>query len=375
MTTPDRDTTLATIDRALESGTSGIADPDLRSLEELALALRAQAPAPDRGFAASLNERVAAGFPRQRRRLRLRPPRVPRPKLAALGVAASALVALVVAVSLDRGGGDDRADTAPAARDGGPSQLQAPERASGGGASPAEPPTPGGGIPPSDRTRRIERSASVTLAAPSDRLDAVADNIVAVVDRRRGYVLRSSISSGDEGATGGSFDLRVPAGELRQTLRELSQLADVRARSQSGQDITRGFVSVEDRLRAARAERRGLLRRLERADSDREAQAIRDRLNLVSGEIRGLRDQLRDLRERTSYAAVAVTLVQRDGNDDSSGGASTGDAFDDALGSLVGSFNIALRVLGVAVPLALVAALAWLAAAALRRRRREAALG
>ena len=38
------------------------------------------------------------------------------------------------------------------------------------------------------------------------------------------------------------------------------------------------------------------------------------------------------------------------------------------------SFGIALRVLGIAIPLAIVGGLAWLAAAMLRRRRREAAL-
>jgi uncharacterized protein DUF4349 len=137
--------------------------------------------------------------------------------------------------------------------------------------------------------------------------------------------------------------------------------------------VTRGFASFADRLHAARAERRGLLRRLERADSDREARAIRERLNLVAAEIRGLREQLRDLRERTTYAAVTVTLEEKDG--DEGGGGGTGEAFDDALGSLVGAFNVAIRVLGVLIPLALVAGLAWLGATALRRRRREAALG
>jgi hypothetical protein len=47
---------------------------------------------------------------------------------------------------------------------------------------------------------------------------------------------------------------------------------------------------------------------------------------------------------------------------------------DDALDSLVGSLGLALRVLGVAVPLGLLAVGAWGGASVLRRRRREAAL-
>ena len=107
-------------------------------------------------------------------------------------------------------------------------------------------------------------------------------------------------------------------------------------------------------------------------------EALRRRLDLNASEIRGLRSQLRDLRIRTDYAVVSLTLV-KDGEDGGSGGSggsgSIDDALDDALGSLADSIGIALRVLGVAIPLALFAGLAWASVALWRRRRREAALG
>jgi hypothetical protein len=46
-----------------------------------------------------------------------------------------------------------------------------------------------------------------------------------------------------------------------------------------------------------------------------------------------------------------------------------------AVGSLLAAFNFSLRALGVLVPLAVAGGLAWLAFAAVRRRRREAVLG
>ena len=147
----------------------------------------------------------------------------------------------------------------------------------------------------------------------------------------------------------------------------------MRSRSQSGQDITRQYVSGRDRLDAARAERRELLRRLERATTDAQAEAIRRRLDLTAAEIRGLRGTLRDLRLRTDYAALSVSLTEENG-DEGSGQGGTGAALDDALGSLSESLNIALRVLGVALPLGLVALLGWLAARTFRRRRRQSAL-
>ncbi|HYZ70588.1 MAG TPA: hypothetical protein VE528_02915 [Thermoleophilaceae bacterium] len=63
---------------------------------------------------------------------------------------------------------------------------------------------------------------------------------------------------------------------------------------------------------------RSLLRRLERADTDRGASALRRQLTLVAGVVRSLRRQLDELGERTDYARVSVTLTDEswDGSGD-----------------------------------------------------------
>jgi hypothetical protein len=120
-------------------------------------------------------------------------------------------------------------------------------------------------------------------------------------------------------------------------------------------------------------ERRGLLRRLAGADADQEAEAIRRRLDLVAGAINGLRAQLRDLRLRTNYAVVLISLQAADNNQGGAAG-----SFDDAIGDagalLVGAAGVLIRVLAWTLPLALIGAAAWLTSAWLRRRRRESAL-
>ena len=389
---------LRMVDEALAAGTATADAARERELQELALALAAEAPEAEPGFSAELGERVRGGFPRARRSGRFPRPRLPtlrRPPMIALAGAASLLVALAVAVSLQgrggeedttagEGGGADAPSIAAPGKEG--LQRSAGEDAGPSGALPADEvgpvlptPPPGGGagsgFAPGARERRIERSATITLAAPSERLDRVADAIVTVTDRYDGFVLRSSLTTGDEGTTGGDFELRIPADRLPAALRDLSKLGHVRARSQSGQDVTREFVSATDRLQAARAERRSLLRRLENAGTDTEAEAIRRRLDLTAAEINGLRGQLRDLRLRTDFATVAVILEEKDG-DEGSSGADGGlrEALDDALESLSGSVEILVRALGVAIPLSLLAVLLWLGARSVRRRRREAAL-
>ncbi len=309
--------------------------------------------------------------------------------MVALAGAASVLAAIVVAFSLQS---SESESDMPAISDGG--SPASSSRGAGGGrvellkrSAPAPrsfeqqalPSSSDRGFAPGRENRRIERSASLTLAAPEERLEEVANDIIAVTDRYDGFVLRSSVSSGEEGASTGDFELRIPASRLQPALRDLSQLGDVRARTQAGQDITRGFVSAGDRLQAARAERRSLLTRLETAETDVEAESIRRRLDLVAAEVNGLRSQLRDLRLRSNYATVRVTLGQThdEGGSDASGSDrdGLGGALDDAVDSVSGSVELLVRILGVAIAPTLLAALFWLGARAARRRRREAALG
>jgi hypothetical protein len=387
--TLDRD--LRAIDDAL-SGVPRDPDPDVGGLQDLALTLRADAPDPDAEFAELMRERVKAGFPRRDGSLRTRLLRLRRPELSglvpAVGFAAMLLIALCVAVialpgtnSDGGGGGDDGGSAASSARGGGAAESVAPAPAqeqaleSGGGSagdSAVAPASPGGrgGFVPGRSDRRIERSVALELGSPADRMERLGEQVTAVTNRFGGFVLSSSLSTGDDGA-GGDFDLRIPATRLRAALRELSALATVRSQSQSGRDVTRQHVTAKDRLGSARAERASLLRRLENAATDDEAEGLRQRLDLVAIEIRGLRARLRDLRLATNYATVTVSVVPENGG---SGAGGIGDAFDDAGKLLVGAAGILIRVLAVALPLGLIGLAVWLGGSTWTRRRRESAL-
>jgi hypothetical protein len=382
---------LAAIDAALGSGVAADEDPRTRELQELALALSDDSAAPDPAFAERLGVRVEAGFPPEpgsaRARanatgstLRRAPGRavlVGRRALPPVGVIGAILVPIVLAVTLagppggDGGGGGEDAD------DGGSAAVESRPQAPGTGSGIAQvPPLRDGGFAPGQTDRRIERSISLDLEVPTEEMARVADDVTAVTNRHGGFVLSSSVDTGQDGG-GGDFSLRIPAERLRPALRDLTQLAPVIRQTQEGRDVTRRHVTAQDRLQAARAERRSLLRRLEDADTDEQAESIRRRLDLVAGEINGLRAQLRDLRLRTNYAVVLVSLlVPNNGPDGGAGG--IGGSFDDAVGDagdlLVGTAGVLIRVLALTLPLAVVGGAAWLASAWMRRRRRESAL-
>jgi hypothetical protein len=434
MTHPDSDNT-ATIERELEAveaalraGAADHQDPFVRELQDLGLLLQAEASEPDAEFAEALEQRMREGFPAKpgsaraladevhsglaaavawpRNAVRRMPS--PRRMLPAAGAVVTVVVIGFGLASIDlnrgdqddagSGGGVDPRDLASEAESGGGAGESAPGAAqdeaarssaepavplaqpdatqsdSGSGSAAIAPPTPGGGFAPGRSNRKVERSISMTLEAPDEDIPALAQDVTQVTNRHGGFVLSSTLNSDEEGANG-FFELRIPAGRLRPALADLAGLATVRSQSQSGQDVTRRHVTTRDRLQSARAERRSLLRRLELAETDEEAESIRRRLDIVAGEINGLRGLLRDLRLRTDFAVVSVDLAGTEG-DSGSGGA--GGSFDDALNDagdlVVGLAGVLIRVLAIALPLALIAGLGWLATSLLRRRRRESVL-
>jgi hypothetical protein len=377
----NEETTTILIDTALASGSASALDPEERKLQELVLAVRDDAPVPDPGFELRMNARVAAGFP-PRRRTGIGALFAKRPQLMALGAAASLLIALVVAVSIGSSGRNAPTSSAPSVAAGGGSavapELQAqsaPAQKAPSGASADSavaplpvPPAPGGFA--GGRNRKVERSAALVLAPAKDKLNEVGDQVIAVTDRYRGFVLSSSVTSADQNSSG-SFDLRIPVRNLQPALRDLSALADVKSRTENANDVTASFVSARTRLEELNAERRGLLRRLEKASTNQSAAAIRARIRLVNAQIDAQTQTLTEMRRRTNYSSVAVTLEPKN---DSGGGGGIGSGARDLRDSLVDSANLALRVLGVALPIGLVVGLLWLAGGRFNRRRREAVL-
>ena len=214
------------------------------------------------------------------------------------------------------------------------------------------------------------------LATPPRDIDRAAAEILRVTDDLGGYVVSSTVSSNSSG----QFELRVPERRLQAALSRLSRVAKVRQRTQSAQDITGAVVSVRERLKDARTERRSLLRQLAAATTPNQTSSIRTRLRLVSGQIAAAKRDLSRVQTRATRSTIAVTLLADrrssgdDGDDDGASGWTPGDAFDDAVRILEVTAGVLLVAVALLLPLGLVALLVWLAARQAAQRRRERAL-
>jgi hypothetical protein len=353
MTGPDtRDTDLERIESALADGRATAADPRERELQELALALRADSPEPKPAFATAMDRRLAEGFGKPRR-ARWSLPSFFMPAFA--GAAVLILVAVVGISSIGGGDGEKASVASEQPSVDTTSRLLSPSAGTGGSAL-----TAGG--------RHVERSVQLTISTPGDQLQAAADGVGTVAESHRGFVLTSNVNTGDQGPSGGTFTLRVPQRELQATVADISKLGHLRARSETGQDMTASYNDVQQKLGNALLERRTLKLKLKHAKGAK-ADAIRAQIVSLDAGIASLNGQMKELKRRTVYSTVNVTLEEENGE---SGG--VGAAWDDAQNTIEGMLTFTVRALAVILPLALLAALAALGTRSLRRRRREAPL-
>ena len=427
---PEVERELEAIDRAIAGEP---VDPDLEPLAELARALSEERVDAEPGFAADLDQRVADGFPRPgqlagshrlaelRKKLTAVPPRRilargrsrghraggrrrdDQPERRDLGWRRRRDLQRAAGARPARGG-----DAGPAERRGGGQRrcagardLQGDGRATGlrstPGASAACGEAFGFSAAAARRPRRqlqrnaadvplskrkVARRVDLALSTSPERFRTAADGVLDVVRDHRGYVLRSSVSGGDPDAPRSrlghaSFTLRIPARELSAALGDLSDLGHVVSRTDGRVDITSRFVSAQKRIAALEETRQNLLRQLAEAVTLTEQESIRRRLEIVEAQLTAAEEDLgaaqrrvqlvprqRHDRRRPRPQPTATTPV---------GGASATPS-DDAgkvLSVTAGVLLISVAVLG---PLAILAALIWLATRALARLRRERAL-
>jgi hypothetical protein len=226
------------------------------------------------------------------------------------------------------------------------------------------------------RGRKIAQDVDLVLATEPDGIREVSDGVNEVVNRYRGFVTNSSVQSGDANQTpGATFQLRLPARTLQDSLSALSELAHVQSRTEATRDITQRFTSAEERITDAETARRAILRRLEDATTESEIAALRAQLRGVNAQLAAARSDLTQATQRVQLVPVAVSVIAEEGADDGPDGDwSIGDAIDDAGDVLSTAAGILVVAGAVLLPLALVGALVAVAMRARASRGRERAL-
>ena len=406
---PRAERELDAVDRALAGKP---VDPDLTGWAELTALLEAERPEPGQAWSAELDERAARGFRREGgggpsareiadRLLGILPRRLAAP----VGAVATLAIVAVVAVSTLGGNGTEDSSLVPSsggalleggsvaeealnpdiqpidATDG---RLQEIAPASAGsddsGASldeyVASPPftRQGSKIAPGTEKRQVERDVSLTLSAKPEEVSDVSDEAIAITRSLDGIVVSSQVTKAGRQANA-TLQLTIPTRNLDTALDRLTEIADVKSLNESTLDITRPYVSTQDRLDDAEAERQALLQALGNASTDAEAEALRLQINDARREISRAESAFENVARRARLSDISLS-VQGDpgaaGKDDDA--RTIGDWLDDTVSVLRDLAGVLLITAAIVVPLSILAAIGWFVTSGLRRRRRERTL-
>ena len=393
---------LATVDRSLSGLPVEGGDADLA---ELALLLRDERPASEPRWAAQLDERAAAGFPRGG----AHGPQGPKGRrgrgLSWLGgggwmvpagaVATLAVVVVVATSSFDGGSGEptmsDQAATGkstgavdattPAleaqSKDGATRQFRsiAPSRSADSASSTEQlyPLVEDGGtakIAPGTEDRKVERNTQLSLSAKPEDVRGVSGEVISITRSLGGIVASSQVSETQGGSTA-NLELTIPTRNLDAALDQMTDLADVDSLNETTDDITKPFVSAQDQVHDAKARRHELLKALGNATTDAEAEALTIQIADARREISRAEANFDRIARKARLSDLNVTVSS---NPNASDERTLGDWFDDAVDVLRGVAGVLLVSAAILIPIGLIAAIVAWVAMRLRRRSREKTL-
>lgn len=377
----------------LEAALNRSPDAD-NDLVEFAAAVQGGRPEPSAELISRLNGSVAEGFAaggkttdRQRTGLRMPSMRVLIP--AGALAATAAVVAIAVSTSeAPRGPGDGGVQIAQEPQPQAGADSSSKRESGDSGITAGEPTTslvaptnvPGSEEdmdPNASATRRVERSASITLGTSDRDVQATTDEVVKVAGRVGGYVASSSLSVQGEDGTA-TIRLRVPTNRLDEAMSALGRLGEVRSIDQAEQDITGTFSAAAAEVKDAKAERIGLLSAMRRSDDEQQIARLRVRLRENAARITGAERTLAGIRARAARATIDVRVTSaKDGAgtiEPQEQGFGVGPAIDTALKVLSTSAGVLIVVLAAAIPLLLLTLVGLTMVKVARRRSRESAL-
>lgn len=234
--------------------------------------------------------------------------------------------------------------------------------------------------PPSNG-RKVIQGAQLSLTAAPSRIDDVAQEVFVVIGQVRGIVDSSTVTAINGPGGYAEFELSIPSASLPQAMASLSSLryAKVASRTDTTQDVNDQYQADVRALADARALRTSLLGQLANATTQAQIDSLTARIHDAEASISSDEATLRSLNRQIDYSHVGLTInggpaVTTAPSGNGGGGFGVGQAAHDAGRVLTVAAGIALIAAAALLPLALLGALAWWIAGALRRRRREQAL-
>jgi len=333
----------------------------MTSSPDLHAELRAARPSAPPDLRARVRELAAAEpAPSPIHRLRLPSRRI---ALVALPAAAAIAVASAGVVGLSRSDVAPRS-TAVGARAEKTPRANAPTGVAGASSSAQDSaaPTP---------LRAQQVSATLTLQVRnSNAVSNAARDALELTRSLGGYVVSSSVSTGDTGNA--SLVVRVPVRKVQDAIVGFSALGHIVSQQVNVQDLQESLDALEQREARVRSQIARIRARLasESLDPVTEA-ALRSRLQTLRAGLVQLRSQIAATNTEAQMSTIQLTIVTPEASGAAPASSRIDRTIDGALNVLAWEGVVALGLLIVVAPFAIVGFAVWLGRRLYRRREEE----
>jgi hypothetical protein len=220
-----------------------------------------------------------------------------------------------------------------------------------------------------DRAQKVSATLTVEVA-DSDAVSRAAQEALNLTRSLGGFVVTSSVATGDQGSA--SITVRVPVDKVQDAIAGLSGLGRIVSQQVTVEDRQESIDAFQRRSRSLRSQIALVNARLESESLDAETRArLEARLKNLKADLRGARVSLDVLRSEARMSTIQLTVVTPGAFGAVAPPSRIDRTVDEALNVLAWEGVIALAVLIVLAPFALLAFAAWLGRRLYRRHEEE----
>lgn len=223
--------------------------------------------------------------------------------------------------------------------------------------------------PTADRDQRVSATLTVEVS-DADAVSRAAQDALDLTRTLGGYVVSSSVATGEEGSA--SITVRVPVGKVQDAITSLSGLGRIVSQQVTIDDLQATLDELERREATVRGQIARIRARLQTESLDAQTEAVlRARLQTLRSELTELRTGISSTEAEARMSTIQLTVVTPGAFGVVAPPSRIDRTIDEALNVLAWEAVIALGIVIVLAPFALVAFAAWLGRRLYRRHEDE----
>ena len=220
-----------------------------------------------------------------------------------------------------------------------------------------------------NRAQRVSATLTVEVS-DSDAVSQAAQEALDLTRSLGGYVVSSSVATGEEGSA--SITVRVPVGKVQDAITGLSGLGRIVSQQVTIDDLQQTLDELERQEATVRGQIARIRARLDTETLDAQTEAVlRAKLQTLRSELTQLRTGISSTQAEARMSTIQLTVVTPGAIGAVAPPSRVDRAVDEALNVLAWEGVVALGMLIVLAPFALVAIAAWLGRRLYRRHEEE----